>query len=102
MFAPERRWNEATHMNNLKKEIIMTEERKYELIFGRGWAQVVRDKFGIDQARLLRIARSCGVGLSPENVAIYRYLWENRQMLLRQGYLKTFEKNDKMYKSQNV
>jgi len=79
----------------------MAEKRKYELVFSRGWAQMAREQFGIDQVKLLRIARSGGIGLPPESIEIYRYLWENRLMVFRPCYLKTFERNDKMFKIKN-
>lgn len=73
----------------------MDGKKPYDRIFARGWSAAVKERFGIDTTKLLRIARSGGQGLSPANKEVYAYLWDNRLDLFRPDYLATFEQNDK-------
>ena len=58
-------------------------------------SDALKEQFGIDTTKLLRIVRSGGLGLSPANKEVYAYLWDNRLDLFRPDYLATFEQNDK-------
>lgn len=73
----------------------MGAKKTYDRIFARGWSAAVKERFGIDTPKLLRIVRSGGLGLSPANKEVYTYLWENRLDLFRPDYLSTFEQNDR-------
>ena len=73
----------------------MEEKKQYDRIFARGWSAAVKERFGINTSKLLRIVRSGGLGLSPDGKEVYAHLWNNRLDLFRPDYLATFEQNDK-------